>query len=125
MVSGRVIFGAFTVALAGAAGLVWANWNRGVTVVLRNRDSTALSDVVIHVTGRDYRVGDIPAGATRQVVVDPIGESHIEISQRHPTGRGRLPVECYFEAGYSGTIDVDVTRTEVTVAANDISVGLW
>lgn len=125
MINGKILVGTLTVAVVGVAGFVWANWNRGVTVVLRNTDSTALSDITIHVTGRDYPIGDLPAGATRRVVVDPIGESHIEISQGHVDGRGRLPVECYFEAGYSGTIDIDISRTTATVTANQISIGLW
>jgi hypothetical protein len=125
MINGRILFGAITVAVVGAAGLVWANWNRGVTVTLRNTDSTALPDVTIHVTGRDYPIGDMPAGATRHVVVDPIGESHIEISHKDGDGRGRLPVDCYFESGYSGTIDIDISQTAVAVVANRISIGLW
>jgi hypothetical protein len=120
-----MLIGGLTVAFIGAAGLVWATWNRGVTIVLRNTDAAALTDVTIHVTGRDYPIGNLPAGATRRVLVDPTGESHIEISQVQAGGRGRLPVSCYFEAGYSGSIEIDVSRISATVVANQISVGLW
>ena len=125
MINARVLVGGFTVAVIGAAGLVWAYWNRGVTVVLRNTDATALSDVTIHVTGRDYPIGDMPSGSTRNILVDPTGESHIEISQQHADGRGRLVVQCYFESGYSGQIDIDVSRASATVANNQIAIGLW
>jgi hypothetical protein len=125
MINTKVLVGGFTVAVIGAAGLVWAFWNRGVTIVLRNTDSAALVDVTIHVTGRDYPIGDMPAGATRTVLVDPTGESHIEISLQQAGARGRLPVQCYFEAGYSGEIAIDISNTSVTVVDNQIAIGLW
>jgi hypothetical protein len=125
MINTKVLVGGFTVAVIGAAGLVWAYWNRGVTIVLRNTDSAALLDVTIHVTGRDYPIGDMPAGSTRNVLVDPTGESHIEISMQQAGGRGRLPVQCYFEAGYSGEIAIDISRDSVTVVDNQIAIGLW
>ena len=124
MISGRVLAG-ITVAAIGAVGVVWAYGHRGVTVVVRNTDSATLSGVTIHVTGRAYPIGDIPAGSTRRVLVDPTGESHIEISQHQADGRGSIPVGCYFEAGYSGSIDIDLSRTSATVVDNRISVGLW
>ena len=125
MINTKVLVGGFTVAVIGAAGLVWAYWNRGVTIVLRNADSAALLDVTIHVTGRDYAIGDMPAGSTRHVLVDPTGESHIEISLQHPGGRERLPVQCYFEAGYSGEIAIDLSPASATVIDNQIAIGLW
>jgi hypothetical protein len=67
----------------------------------------------------------MPPGSTRSVLVDPTSESHIEISQQLVDGRGRIPVECYFEAGYSGQIEIDLSRRSVTVVDNQISVGLW
>ena len=125
MINGRVLAGTLTVAAIGAAGLVWAYWHRGVTVVVRNKDSAALSAVTIHVTGRDYPIGDMPPGSTRHVLVDPTGESHIEISLQQADRRERLIADCYFEGGYSGTIDIDISRTSVTVVDNKISIGLW
>jgi hypothetical protein len=125
MINGKVLAGTLTVAAIGAAGLVWSYWQRGVTVVVRNRDSAALSGVTIHVTGRDYPIGDMPPGSTRSVLVTPTGESHIEISQHQAGSRGRIPVTCYFEAGDSGTIEIDIARTSATVVDNRISVGMW
>jgi hypothetical protein len=125
MISSRVLVVSLTVAAISAAGLVWAFWPRGITVVLRNTDSATLSGVMLHVTGRDYPIGDLPSGSTRRVLVDPTGESHIEISQHQADGRGRIPVSCYFEAGYSGTIEINISRTSATIIDNQISVGLW
>ena len=122
MINGRVLAGSLTVAALGAAGLVWAFWNRGVTVVVRNTDSATLGGVIVHVTGRDYLLGDMPAGSTRQVLVDPTGESHIEISQHQADGRGRIPVSCYFEGGYSGSIEIHISRTSATMVDNQISI---
>jgi hypothetical protein len=124
-ISGRALFGTLSVAVLGAVGVAWAYWHRGVTVVVRNRDSAALSAVTIHVTGRDYPVGDMPAGSTRRVVVEPTGDSHIEISHHSIDGRRRMPVDCYFGAGDSGAIDIEISRTSVAVVGNEISIGLW
>jgi hypothetical protein len=125
MVSGRVLAGSLTVVAIGVVGLVWSFWNRGVTVILRNTDSATLSGVVVHVTGRDYSVGDMPAGSTRRVLVEPTGESHVEISQQLADGRGRISVSCYFEAGSSGEIEIHLSRTSVMMVDNQITVGLW
>jgi hypothetical protein len=125
LINGRILVGTLSLAALGVAGFVWAYWDRGVTVVLRNRDSATLNGVTIHVTGRDYPVGDIPAGSEKRVLVDPTGESHIEISQQNADGRGRLAVECYFEGGYSGTIEIEISRTVATVVDNRITIGIW
>jgi hypothetical protein len=125
MINTKVLVGGLAIAVMGAAGFVWAYWNRGVTVVLRNTDETALLDVTIHVTGRDFDIGDMPVGSTWHVLVDPTGESHIEISQQQAGGRRRIPVDCYFEAGYSGEIRIDISRMSAAVVDNKIAVGLW
>ena len=124
MINGRVFAGTLTVAAIGAAGFVWAFWNRGVTVIVRNAEPTPLVDVTVHVTGADYAIGDIASGSSRQVVVAPTGASHVEISHRGVDGRERIPVTCYFEAGDSGTIHVELSRSSATVVDNQISVGL-
>lgn len=125
MVSTRLLLGSLTVAVLGAAGLVWASWNRGVTIVLRNADSAALRDVTIHVTGCDYPVGNISVGSTRRVLVDPTGASHVEILQRQAEGRGRVLVPCYFETGFSGALEIDLRCDSALVVGNSISVGYW
>jgi hypothetical protein len=38
--NGRVLVGALSLAAIGAVGLVWSYWQRGVTVVVRNSDSS-------------------------------------------------------------------------------------
>ena len=124
MINVKVLAGTLTVAAVGAAGLVWAYWHRGVTVIVRNTDSGPLIDVTVHVTGADYAIGDIASGSSRQVLVAPTGASHVEISHRAADGRERIPVTCYFEAGDSGTIHVELSGTSATVVDNQISVGL-
>jgi len=124
-ISGRALFGTLSVAALGAAGVAWAYWHRGVTVVVRNRDSAALSAVAIHVTGRDYPIGDMPPGSTRRVLVDPTGDSHIEVSRQSIDGRRRIPVSCYFGAGDTGSIEIEISGTSVDAVKNEISIGLW
>jgi len=125
MLNGKALASILTLTGIGVVGVVWANWHRGVTVILHNADAVSLSDITIHVTGHDYPIGDIPPGFTKHVLVDPTADSHIEISQRLADGRERLPVECYFESGYSGTITIAVSTRSATVVDNQIAVGLW
>jgi hypothetical protein len=125
MINLRAVAAILTVFGIGAAGVAWATWPRGVTVVVRNKDSDALHGVTLHVTGRDYSIGDMPPGSTRSVVVEPTGASRIEISQQLAGGRGRVPVDCYFEGGYSGEIRIELSRASADVVHNRISVGLW
>ena len=97
-----------------AAVLVMLYLERGVLVTVRNSDARALRSLEVHVTGRSYNLGDLEPGASRSVRVNPRGESHVELRFRDHLGKTPAPVvDCYLEAGYSGTIAVDVDSERV------------
>jgi hypothetical protein len=78
-----------------------------------------MRDVVVHVTGASYPVGSLAPGASVRVRVQTKGESHVEIEQS--TGQ-RLVVDCYFEAGFSGTLEVDVSSAKIVAVRNKLKI---
>ena len=97
-----------------AAGL-YLLWPGGVKAVVRNAGSGTMHDVRLLVTGRTYSLGDLQPKEIRSVRVNPTGESSITI--RYTEGAGAPKVvdaDCYVEAGYSGSISVDVGDVGVT-----------
>ena len=113
--------------VAGGAGLLLGAvavalfLQRGVTVVVFNADSAELSDVTVHVTGNSYPVGPIRPGQWLSVPVRSKGESHVEVEFRDADGqRKRLSADCYFEGGYSGTVNVTLNREKVISTISNI-----
>lgn len=87
-----------------------AFWFSTLAVVVRNTGNTPLRDVVVHVTGNSYSLGDLDAGSQKRVLIEPTGDSHVELSVREVSGHTRrLTGDCYFEPGYHGTIRIDVS----------------
>jgi hypothetical protein len=82
---------------------------RGLRVTVTNRGPDPLSDVVVHVTGNSYRLGTLGVRGSRTVAVSPRGESGVELEFVGSSGaRTRLDADGYFEAGYEGTIEIDL-----------------
>lgn len=87
----------------------------GVDVTLTNAGSETLGAVIVEVTGRSYKLGDLPAGSSKTVKVNATSDSHIEL--QFSNGR-RLPIDCYFEPQYAGSIAAKVT-SQAVVAVDD------
>ena len=87
----------------------------GVEFTLDNAGSEALRAVIVDVTGRSYKLGDLPVGRSKTVKLHPTGDSHIELrfSNGHP-----LTVDCYFEPAYTGRIKARIT-SQAVVAVED------
>jgi hypothetical protein len=92
----------------------------GVKVTIHNVSNSAITGVIVHVTGNSYPVGDIPAGLFKKVKVVSKGESHIEIE--HEGVQERLIVDCYFEQGYGGEIIIEITPDSVVKVESYISI---
>lgn len=112
-------------ALVVVAGFL-AYWHHavGVFVVITNRQSTPITDVVLHVTGQSIQVGQIDAGQSRRVKVSPMGDSHLEFEfkDRAWGTSGRLTHECYFSPGFHGQIELDIDDGGIGMR-DDLSVG--
>lgn len=82
----------------------------GVEFTLENAGAEALRAVIVDVTGRSYKLGDLPVGRSKTVKLHPTGDSHIEL--RFSNGR-HLTVDCYFEPAYTGRIKAKITSQAV------------
>lgn len=89
----------------------------GVHFTLDNAGSEALHAVIVEVTGRSYKLGDVPPGSSKTVKLHATGDSHIELqfSNGH-----RLKIDCYFEPAYGGFIKAKVTSQSVIAVEDEI-----
>jgi hypothetical protein len=93
----------------------------GIHVTIQNTGSAPMRSVVLHVTGRSYSLGDIPAGASATATVKATGESGLEIEFTDPNGKvQRLDAGGYFESGYRGTIHVSIKDGTIVTNQQDI-----
>jgi hypothetical protein len=89
----------------------------GVEFTLDNAGSEALRTVIVDVTGRSYKLGDLPAGSSKTVELHATGDSHIEL--RFSNGH-HLTIDCYFEPAYSGRIKAKITSHAVVAVEDEI-----
>lgn len=90
-----------------AIELTFLELRAGVEVIFVNRSPSPMRDVVIHVTGVSYRVGEFAIDQTVRHRVRATSESHLEIEFKDSSGKHqREIVECYIEPNYSGSIEV-------------------
>jgi hypothetical protein len=112
-------------ACAAAAVLCWLAYQfalPGVRVGLTNQGPDTLRNVIVHVTGRSYPLGDVPARESRSVRVRPASESHVEIEFTDARGTSaRVVADCYFEPGYRGEIWIDMKDGRVERARDSVS----
>jgi hypothetical protein len=81
----------------------------GLDVAVVNEGQSPMRAVVVNVTGKAYPLGDIPAGSTRTVRVEPTAPSHVEMEFRDAQDRQvRLNAGGSFEPGHRGTVTVHV-----------------
>ena len=87
----------------------------GVEFTVDNAGFEALRAVIVDVTGRSYKLGDLPVGSSKTVTLHATGDSHIEL--RFSNGR-HLTVDCYFEPAYTGRIKATIT-SQAVIAVED------
>jgi hypothetical protein len=89
-------------------------WMPGVRVQVTNHGPESLRDVVIHVTGASYVLGEVPPAGSRRIGVHPRSESHVEIEFTDGQGkRVRLNAGGYFEPGDRGDVLIDLRNGQV------------
>ena len=109
--------------LASVLFAISANCLRvGVIVTVQNAGITPLANTRIFVTGKAYTLGNIAPGGNGSVKVIPHGESHVEIESENAP---RLIVDCYFEGGYRGGIEVTVKSNQIIAVKDKITVGMF
>lgn len=95
---------------------------RSITFTATNVDTQALRSVVVHITGKAYAIGDIAAGASKSVALEPGADSHVELAF---SGHPRLIVDTYFSGGYTGAIAAELTADRVVTVDNALVFGAY
>ena len=82
--------------------------HRGLFVRVTNKGPGGLRDVRVKVTGNSYSLGEIAEGESKIVQIEPVGESHVELTFTDAEGQFGRVVAGYFESGYNGEIVITV-----------------
>lgn len=83
-------------------------------VSLHNVGTENMRLVVVHVKGRSHLVGDLLAGESSTVILEPKSESDIQIEFTDMQGKQKkLNVGGYIEAGYKGAIEIKLNSNEI------------
>lgn len=94
----------------------------GAEVFIENVGTTPLTAVEVVVTGATYTVEAIPPGETRSVKVYPEGASSLSLVLTGEAGQTtQLDVDVYFESGYRGRLDIQVTPSALVDFNHDPS----
>jgi hypothetical protein len=103
-------------------GFILFHFGSGIRVTVHNTGTRPIRSAVLHVTGRSYPAGDIAPGNFFEATVNPKSESHLEIEFNDAEGkRQRLSVDCYFEPGYRGEIEVSIKDGRIEKNREEIS----
>jgi len=95
----------------------------GVTVTIENHGQTSLSSLSVGVAGANYPLGNVLPGQAVSVVVHPQHESAITVSYTDSLGTpNKLPVDCYIEPGYTGSINVMIASNQITHVQDQIRI---
>ena len=93
----------------------------GVKVEIVNLGAVTMQNVSVDVTGASYPIGDIPAGTSKSVKVEPRSESSVSIKHSDSTGKQHnLFIDTYIEGGYSGKITAQVKNGKITNVKQNI-----
>ena len=85
----------------------------GIDLTLTNGGTAGLDSVVVHTTGYSYPIGDLAAGATRELKVQSTGESDIAVEHGPGDLRRRVVLGVYFEERYREAVTARVTADTV------------
>lgn len=96
----------------------------GVKVTIRNTETVPLYSLSVHVTGKTYDLGDVAPKEAKSVMVNPKGESHIEIEHGKDAKRKIITIDCYLESGYKGKIAIDLDSEKALKIDNKIKTGI-
>lgn len=90
-----------------------------ITVTVVNHGSEALRSAAIHVTGKDYPIGDLAPGASKSIFVEPRHDSDVEMS--FAPGR-RLAIGCYLLPRFKGEVRAAVTAERARLTRCDMEI---
>ena len=98
----------------------------GVRVVISNADATLMQNVTVQTSGGVYSLGDIAPHSSKMVRVDGGDGSDIQLNYADAGKVRRVEtVDCYFESGFRGSIEIEVKSGKIAQVKNNIRLGLF
>jgi len=98
----------------------------GVVVKVRNTGQEVMRDLTVHVTGREYSLGDLLPGDFRTRKVLPTSESHVEVEFTDELcQRVRLNAGGYFEPGYRGEIYIEIRDGMLVAVKHQVRISIY
>lgn len=95
----------------------------GVRIEIINRDSLAMQDVSVEVTGASYQIGDIPSGSSKSVKVRSRGASAVMINYSDIAGeQHHVYIGTYIESGYFSHIKAQIKDGKILHIEQDLKV---
>ena len=101
---------AATATLLCLLGLLAWFQTRAVVVSIRNDGNSSLTNVVVLVTGKTYRIGDVPAALQKRVTIWPAADQKITVDYHD----GRAELDTSFLASWSAVGPMSRTVTSVS-----------
>ncbi|MCP4348343.1 MAG: hypothetical protein GY795_22885 [Desulfobacterales bacterium] len=98
-----------------------------IKVVITNTGTTVMRSTELHVTGKNYKIGNIAPKQSAEIFVCPTSESHITISYADSgSSRKKLTADCYFEQKhYTGSIQIEIDNGIIKKIQNNIRITGW
>lgn len=94
-------------------------WFGQLTVTIRNSGTQTLLDLKVIVSGQVVSCGDISSGATRRFSINPLDESHVEVSYRLADGSNHHhSISSYLLSSSCGNIDVEIAKDKLVHSAD-------
>lgn len=91
----------------------------GIELSITNRGAVTIDSLRIFVTGNTYVIERLNPGNQESILLHVTGESHVELT--HSGLSDTLVVDSYFEPGYRGFIDLDITEDAILSKRMNIS----
>jgi hypothetical protein len=86
----------------------------GVLITLENVGDVPLRDMIVYVSGREYSLGDLPAGHAISVRVVSGRDSGVELGFTNPLGeQKRLKTQGYVTTSYRGKMKYQINAERV------------
>ena len=113
-----IVIGIAAIVAGFGPTMIWDGY--GEVVILTNKGSKPLSDLVLRFAGGECRLSVLPANTQRTLIMNLYGESPISLSFTDAAGsKHGSAQEIYLEPGYKGTVDISVDSANKVVWKNN------
>jgi hypothetical protein len=114
------------IAIILAAMIAYSILAPGVSITIRNTGHERMREVMISMTGKTYRMGDLPPGGSKTERVLPEAESQVEVQFKGEAGTlFRLLAGLRLEPASRGEMEIEVKDGKIVGLKNDVRRGAF